>query len=232
MKPYYEHAGVTIYHGDCLEVLGTLAPQSADLVLTDPPYGIDYQSARRTDSQARLPKIRNDKQPFIWWLPGAKRITKDSGSLVCFCRWDVQEAFRLAIEWAGYDLKSQLVWDRQSHGMGDLAAAFAPQHDVAWFAVGDEFEFPGKRPKSIIRAMRLSGANLLHPNEKPCGLMGQLIEATTSNGGCVVDAFMGSGATLLAAKQLGRQAIGIELEERYCEIAARRLSQEVMDLAA
>jgi len=199
---------------------------SVDAVITDPPYGIDYQSARRSDKSKWKPKIANDKHPFIWWLHDAYRLTKEGGILLCFCRWDVQEAFKLAIEWAGFTLKSQVIWDRGNHGMGDLKASFAPQHDVIWFAVKGVFRFPDKRPRSIIKSMRLSGEQLLHPNEKPIDLMEQLIRATTKKGDTVLDPFLGSGTTAIAALNTGRLFVGIEKEEKYCNIARQRIEDQ------
>lgn len=212
-----------ILQGDCLEKLKTLEPNSVDALVTDPPYGIDYQSAWRTDKNKRLKKISNDKQPFIWWLHDAFKVVKDGGALVCFCRWDVQEAFRLAIEWAGFDVKSQVIWDREHHGMGDLASAFGPQHDVIWFATKGKFKFPSKRPKSIVRSQRISGDKLVHPNEKPVDLMAQLIRAVTPPGGTVLDPFAGSGATGVAAVSEGFKFIGIEQNPEYTQIAEKRI---------
>lgn len=229
--PYYqdEESGITLYCGDCLDVLRSIETGSAAAFITDPPYGIDYQSARRTDKSAWKDKIANDGKPFIWWLHDAGRIVRDGGSLTCFCRWDVQETFRVAIDAAGFDVRSQVIWDRLSHGMGDLNASFAPQHDVIWFATkGRGFAFTGKRPKSVIQSMRLSGDALSHPNEKPVDLMAQLISAVCQPGDLVIDCFIGSGTTIVAAKQLGCRAIGIEVNEAYLAIAAQRLRQGVL----
>lgn len=214
----------TLHEGDCLEVMRGMPAESVDAIITDPPYGIDYQSAWRSDKSKWKPKIANDKQPFIWWLHDAYRLVKEGGILLCFCRWDVQEAFKLAIEWAGFTLKSQVIWDRGNHGMGDLKASFAPQHDVVWFAVKGAFRFPDKRPSTIIKSMRLSGEQLLHPNEKPVDLMEQLIRATTKVGDAVLDPFSGSGSTLAAADGLNRNAIGIELDPKYCNIIRERMN--------
>jgi site-specific DNA-methyltransferase (adenine-specific) len=135
-----------------------------DAVITDPPYGIDFQSNMR---DKRLPKIANDKRPFIWFLHDAYRVTKDGGCCICFCRWDTEDVFRMAMEAAGFRIKSQLVWDRVNHGMGDLRGAFAPRHDVMWFGTKGKFAFHDGRPASVIPARRVSGTHLVHPNEKP-----------------------------------------------------------------
>jgi DNA modification methylase len=215
----------SVIHGDCLDVLRTLPDNSIDSVVTDPPYGIDYQSCRRIDPTKRHPKIANDKRPFIWWLYDAYRVTKEGGALVCFCRWDVAEIFKIAIEVAGFTVKSQVVWDREVHGMGDLKSSFAPCHDIIWFATKGKFVFPSKRPKSVIRITRVSPESLVHPNEKPVELMIELVKSVTPPGGIVLDPFAGSGSTLVAAQREGFSFIGIECDPKYVEIARRRLAE-------
>jgi len=212
--------GFTLLHGDCLRLMLDLEPGSVDACITDPPYGIDYQSSRTTDKRA---KIANDTKPYIWWLPHAYRAMKADSCLVCFTRWDVQEIFRAAIECAGFTVKSQVIWDRCIHGMGDLKGSFAPQHDVVWFATKGNFKLPGKRPKSVLRCQRLQGEELTHPNEKPIGIMGELILATTKTGGVVLDPFMGSGVSGAACAKLGREYIGVELDDVHFDTARRRI---------
>jgi DNA modification methylase len=192
-------------------------------VITDPPYGVNYQSAWRTDRSAWKPKITNDSQPFIWWIGEAFRLVKDGGCLLCFCHWKTAEAFRLAIGWAGFSIVSQVIWDRMSHGMGDLKGSFAPQHDLIWFASKGRFEFPGKRPKSVIACNRIGGDKLEHPTEKPLELTKQLVEAVTRPNEVVLDPMCGSGSTLIAAEGLGRKWIGFDCSQEYCDLAEQRL---------
>lgn len=213
-----------LYHGDCLEILPSLPYESIDLILTDPPYGIDYQSARRIDKAKWKPKIANDTKPFTAWTNDAFRIMKDTGALLCFCRWDVQEVFKEAIEKSGFHIKSQIVWDREIHGMGDLKTQFAPQHDVIWFATKGKFTFPGIRPPSVLRFKRIDAEKLIHPNEKPTDLMKYLISVTTKRGDVVADFFAGSGVVLEAAESLDRKSIGIELSEGYCDLIRHRMA--------
>jgi len=215
---------VTLYQGDCLEILPTLRGEGADLVFSDPPYGINYQSARRTDSE-RKPKIINDEQPFIEWLPQAYRITKLGGSILCFCHWKVQEVFKKAITLAGYDIKSQVIWDRRWHGLGDLRSEFAPQHDIIWFGAKGNFVFSAKRPKSVVSVQRLAADALIHPNEKPVELLQHLIEYTTKLDDIVLDCLMGSGTTGVACIKTGRKFIGIEIDKGYFEIAKSRIEE-------
>lgn len=212
-----------IHQGDCLIEMKKLEVETFDAIVTDPPYGIDYQSAWRTDKELHKPKIANDGKPFIWWLHDAYKLMKSPGALICFCRWDVQDVFKIAIETAGFEIKSQVIWDRQSHGMGDLEGAFAPQHDVIWFATKGNFKFAGERPKSILYSMRLSGLDLSHPNEKPVNLMRQLIKPLFEKGH-VLDPFCGSGSTGVACRDLGLEFTGIEIDPIYVELANRKIT--------
>lgn len=208
--------------GDCLEVLKTISDNSVDSIVTDPPYGMNYQSAWRSDPTKRFTKIANDKKPFVWFLFDAFRVLKDGGSIICFSDWKNQEAWRQAIEWAGFTVKSQVIWNREHHGMGDLTGAFAPMHDIVWFAVKGKYKHPSSRPKSVISSKRIGGENLVHPNEKPVDLMVSLIKSVTPPNGIVLDPFMGSGSTGVAAVKEGFGFIGIERDEKYFEICKAR----------
>lgn len=213
---------------DCLDGLRQIEAASIDCIITDPPYGISYQSAWRTDKSDRFDVIENDGQPFIWFLYDAFRVLKVGGSILCFCRWDTQEAFINAMKWAGFAIKSQIIWDRGNHGLGDLKAQFAPMHDVAIFAVKGAFTFRNGRPKSVIRSMRVSPDKLLHPTEKPIDLMRQLVETLTAADELVLDPFMGSGSTAVACYQTGRRFIGFEINEDFVKVGNDRLLQKVL----
>jgi len=212
MKPYYQDDTVTIYHGDCREVLPTLEP--VDLVLTDPPYGIDYQSSRRIEWQ-RKAKLHGDDD-FPLWLFDV--LTPDIAMFV-WCRWDVLLELPKP--------KSFIVWDKGNHSMGDLNHEFGRQWEGCAFYPGANHRFLF-RPVDVIRCKRVAPEQLVHPTEKPVGAIIPLIRSHPSKS--ILDPFMGSGTTLRAAKDLGRKAIGIEIEEKYCEIAAKRMSQSVMEL--
>lgn len=211
----------TVIAGDTLDVLRHFEDGQFDAVVTDPPYGIKYRPNR-------FESIANDDAPYVWWLADAHRVLRDGGALLCFCRWDVQEAFRVAIGWAGFTVRSQVIWDRDTHGTGDVRGAFAPRHDVVWFATKGRFAFPNGRPASIVKAMRVSGDELCHPNQKPVSLMRQLVRAVTRRGDVILDPFAGSGSTLVAAAHEGRFAVGIELDQHYVEVAVERCRAQEM----
>jgi site-specific DNA-methyltransferase (adenine-specific) len=222
VRPYYDAGGVTIYHGDSSVVMGLMSVGSVDLILTDPPYGIAFQSAWRIERQ-RLATIAGDSGIDTRWLAFAKELVKPGGAVYVFTRWDVLGAWHAALE-----AKSCIVWDRMVHGLGDLQGAYAPQHDQCLFLPIGKHRFRRGRPKDVIRCQRVDPEKLLHPAEKPEPLLAELIQNSSDPEHLILDPFMGSGTTLVAAKNLGRRAIGIEIEERYCEIAAKRLAQEVL----
>lgn len=216
-----------IFHGDCLEVLPTLPDGFADAIVTDPPYGIDYQATRRKDRRRWLPKIANDRRPFIWFLREAFRVLKDQGAMLCFVRFDVEPDFRRAMALAGFSPKAQLIWDKVAHGVGDCHGDFAPRHENIIFAAKGRFTFPGGRPTTVLRHPRVNPRDLVHPNEKPVALLEQLIGAVTKPGEIVLDPFLGAGATACAAQRIGRRFVGVELDGKYVDIATARVALAV-----
>lgn len=212
-EPYYADDLVTLYHGDCLELTEWLA---ADVLVTDPPYGMSYDSGRVS---GRSRPIANDATPEV-----RDRVLGLWGSRpwAAFGTWRVPRP-----EATG----QVLVWDKTDGvgpGMGDLTSAFGTSHEDIY--LGGRWGKQKVRRGSVIRTSRgmssLVGA-IGHPTPKPVDLMQTLILAAPP--GVIADPFAGSGSTLVAAKALGRRAIGVELEERYCEIAARRLAQDALD---
>jgi site-specific DNA-methyltransferase (adenine-specific) len=213
-----------LIHGDSLTVLRQMEPESVDAIITDPPYGINYVSPTGA-------RIQNDTAPFIWFLYDAFRVLKPGssgrGTLVCFTRWDVQQVFIDAIRLAGFIVKSEVIWDKIQHGMGDLKSQFAPSHENIIFAVKGKFSFPGHRPKDLITHRKLPGSQMIHPTEKPVPLLADLITAVTKPGDLILDPFAGSGSTLVAAKKTGRRFTGIELDDVHYAKAQRRIEETV-----
>lgn len=206
-----------VVRGDTMIKLRSVKDESAQLILADPPYGIGY-----TSQLGR--KILNDEHPFIWWMHDAYRICKPGGGILCFTRWDVQEPFRMAIESAGFKIRSQVVWDKGGNGMGDCKTQFSPRHELAWWAIKGRFAFPAARPLSLLSVPKPPSNNRTHPTEKPVELMRQLIEATTRQGDLVVDPFTGTGASGVACVLTGRRFLGTELDGKYARIARQRIA--------
>lgn len=215
MKVYYEDAYVSIYHGDCLAMGGWI---SADVMVTDPPYGMSYEFVEdRPWKEKRWGGVSIAGDADTSARDSALQMWGDKPALV-FGRWSSPHPVgtRMALTWDKGD------WP----GMGALNLPWGPSTEEI-YVLGDGFI--GKRRGSVIRTNRLVG-DMLHPNEKPVGLLARLIAHCPY--GVIADPFMGSGTTLVAAKQLGRRAIGVEIDERYCEIAAKRLLQQPLFGAA
>jgi site-specific DNA-methyltransferase (adenine-specific) len=202
MTPYYQEDGITIYHGDARELMSVV---SADVIVTDPPYGMNYVSGWSDRA------VRGDETIAV---RDAVLATWRGRPAIVFGRWSTPRPD---------GVRAVLVWDKgEWPGMGDLSFPWGPSHEEIYI-IGEGFK--GTRMGTVLRRDRIGG-NGDHPTEKPVSVMSKLIERCPA--GTILDPFMGSGTTLRAAKDLGRQAIGIEIEERYAEIAAKRLSQGVL----
>jgi DNA modification methylase len=221
MQPYYYDgkAGITIYHGDCRDVLHTLSRNGLGVV-TDPPYGVAHATNRKVRGVGASwlkTQIANDndttiRDEILAWAEGLPAIA--------FGSWKQPKP---------KNTRAVLIWDKgPASGMGDLSLPWKPSWEEIYI-IGNGFR--GTRDEGVLRGYTVvtwESSGRCHPNEKPISLMRALVNKVVAN--TIIDPFMGSGPTLRAAKDLGRRAIGIEIEERYCEIAARRLQQEVMDL--
>lgn len=227
MRPYYEHAGITIYHGDCREVFPTLP--SVDLVVTDPPYVFGIASTADEGKAGGWGDLMNSAQFYAVLLREFRRLLANrSGAAWVFNSWRSFPVLARAAYEAQWGIESLMVWDKCWIGPGGPRGLRPSYELIALFAT-DGFSIGNRGIPDIARAKwDPSKRHWGHSAEKPAALCEMLIRE--SGGEVVLDPFMGSGTTLRAAKDLGGRAIGIEIEERYCEIAAQRLSQEVMQL--
>jgi site-specific DNA-methyltransferase (adenine-specific) len=176
-------------------------------------------------SGPRHRKIEGDITVDTRFIPLCYDKLKEGGGIVVFCNWETSHIWRGALENCGFKVKSQVIWNRLHHGMGDLKGAFAPMHDIIWYASKGRRIFVNGRPKSVKEYKRASpGQDFGHPTVKPLGLIEELIKDTESaDRGIILDPFMGSGTTGVACKNLGRDFIGIELDETYFRIAQERI---------
>lgn len=224
MKPYFEENGITIYHGDCREILPSLP--KVDLVLTDPPYGFNYNPARRRTVINVQKGLR--LQDREWTQIHGESQSFDPAPWITFDQ---------VILWGANHYADQLppsgawlVWDKRD----GVASDNQSDCELAWCSFGGRVRMYRQLWRGIARAgqenIAVSGEKL-HPHQKPIALM-KWCMSLVPDAQTILDPFTGSGTTLRAAKDLGRRAIGIEIEERYCEIAANRLRQGVLTFEA
>lgn len=215
MTPYYDDGQCAIYHGDCREI--DAWDIAGGFMITDPPYGMAHRSGKQGafgDCSIVGDESTNLRDEVLAaWAPRPALV---------FGRWSVMKPI---------GTKTTLTWDKGDLiGMGDLALPWGPSTEEI-YVLGSGFV--GKRGRSVLRYQAIgpyqqARGERLHPTQKPLGLLRDLV------GKCaplapIVDPFMGSGTTLRAAKDLGRKSVGIEIDESYCEIAANRLAQGVLD---
>ena len=225
--PYYEKDGITIYHGDCRGILPALPDSSIDLVLTDPPYGVAYVTSWRARGDALRKPIANDESldAFAEAWPHCLRQLRDDRHWYVFAS---PRKIHDVLPITG-NPKHTIAWDKGDRGtVGDLECGFGEAWEAIFYGMKGRRKLNGKRPRTVMRHDWSSTMDPQHPTVKPVGLLRKLIGMSTANGETVMDPFMGSGTTLLAARLESRRAIGVEVDERYCEIAAKRLSQGVL----
>jgi site-specific DNA-methyltransferase (adenine-specific) len=224
----FDQGGVVLYHADCLDVLPQLERESAHLLLTDPPYGQEYQSNKR---QQPLAMIQGDdgSLDLSELLTAACRVLRRGRHAYVFGPFPAE----------GTPLTAAvpLIWDKKVNGTGNLSLPWSKSHENITFCV---YEPSGAnrakgygnlaarmRRGSVVQCPRPQGAATgRHPNEKPVLLLRQLIESSSVMGETVLDPFAGSGSTLVAAMREGRRAVGIEVDGAYCATAVRRLAAE------
>lgn len=217
MKP----TNIDLRCGDCLELMKDIPDGSVDMILTDPPYGMDYQSHRRKEVYARM---EGDKS--LEWLSKyfseCFRMLKDNTAIYCFCSWHNIDNFKEAFE-KYFKIKNVIVWVKNNHGSGDLRAGYAPRHEFILYGNKGRRCFSGKRMDDVFFFNKTRNQN--HPTEKPVDLLETLINNSSDENAIVFDGFMGSGSTGVACINTGRNFIGIELDESYFNIAKNRIEK-------
>lgn len=231
VAPFYADPFATLYLGDALDVLPTLPRGSVDLIATDPPYGVAWQSNRRRET---FPLLAGDHSTDVARavLAEALPVLRNRRHLYVF-------GLETIVDGLPIGASSELVWDRMTKGSGDLTSPWGPSHDRLTFAT---YVNDGKRARetsggrlsarlrrgSIIAARRPHGGGSDHPTRKPVALMRQLVESSTTLGETVLDPFAGTGATGVAAVLAGRQAVLVEVDEGFAGHAARRLAEAAL----
>lgn len=198
---------------DWKEAVKQLPSSCVDLVVTDPPYGMSYQSNMR---QEKHKKIEGDDS-LEWvgsWVKELKRLCKPEAHLYIFCSWHKVEVFKKELG-ALFDIKNILIWDKKGFGMGDLQGDYAPSYEMCIFISNGSKKLNGGRDSNILRTARTQNEN--HPTEKPVNLIQYFIEKSSQKGDIVLDTFAGSFSTARAAKQSGRNFLCFEIDADYVE---------------
>ena len=217
-----------IINADCLEFMATLPDGCIDLILTDPPYLINYKTSYRQNKKHKFcSSIANDNNPELtaMYIRECYRILKNNTAMYMFCSPDKIDYFKQEIE-KYFKLKNIIIWVKNNHTAGDLEAQFGKKYEMILYANKGQAKINGKRHTDIWRYNRVAGNEQPHQNQKPVALLSRAIESHSNIGDIVFDGFIGSGSTLVAAERLGRYWIGVELSAKYCNIARERIHRE------
>lgn len=226
-QPFYARDRMTIWNGDCLDVLPTLP--MVDAVITDPPYMIGISSVGDPDAKCGTwADAMNAATWFAEWYSLCWGRIRDTGYMATFCNWRTMPTVMRALAMKFIPATSCVVWHKQWLGTA-YKNAFRPTYELIVVSAKPNAEIADRCQSDVIeQTWRAGQCGTWHPAEKPQPLVERLIGHLTPEGGRVLDPFMGSGTTLIAAKSLGREAIGIEIEQRHCESAVARLRQGVL----
>lgn len=246
IEPYYSEGGIAIYHGDCREILPQLEPHIFDIVLTDPPYssGGMTRSDRNMPTNAKYvltgtlldrPDFSGDNRDqrsfLLWcdlWMRDCLRVIKRTGTMACFIDWRQLPTLTDAVQVSGWVYRGITVWDKTEAARPQKGWFRAQAEFLVLASAGPlEIDRDGISSPGVFR-YGVKSADKEHITGKPEALLRDILR-TSPKFKFALDPFCGSGTTLRAAKDLGIRAVGIEIEESYCEIAARKMAQSVFD---
>lgn len=243
MKPYYEHGGITIYHGDCFDVLHDLGGVGA--VVTDPPYSsggafrgdrmaqtsVKYVQSQTVEYRPEFAGDNRDQRSFLaWcslWMNAARLACVPGAPIASFIDWRQLPTLTDALQAGGWTWRGVAVWSKK-FGRPNPAGFSSACEFVAWGSNGPPLE-RNDYPAGVFECATTKARR--HIAQKPENVMNWVVRIAPPELP-LLDPFMGIGTTLRAAKDAGLPSIGIECDERYCEIAAERLSQEVLPLSS
>lgn len=227
-RPYYQDDSVTLYHGDCRDVMPSLPPGSVDLLCTDPPYAAAAATVTTGFAKAKWGGNWGDMSLVALLAESALDSTSLAPSHQSF--WFADHLSFAAVMpsfFRRYSMVQTVVWDKDMLGIG---AGFRKQTELIIYGRKGDAPSPANKSLRDIVRIRPNYASKEHPAAKPEALMHHLMSETEWR--VALDPYAGSGTTLIVAKQLGRKVIGIEVEERYCEVIAKRLSADVLDFGS
>ena len=216
-----------LINGDCIKEMQKLIDDGVkvDLIVTDPPYLMNYSTNRRKNKEHDFckPILNDDNFELIKdIMPLLFELLNDGGAVYMFCNANHIDYFKQQVE-QHFKLKNLLIWVKNSWSAGDLKGAYAKQTEFILYAVKGRHILNGRRDSDVLYYNRVVGNEQLHQNQKPLDLCKFLINKSSQPNDVVLDCFMGSGTTGVACQELNRNFIGIELDAEYYEMAKQRI---------
>ena len=218
-----------IKNGDSLEILKTLPDNSIDIVLTDPPYGIDYKSNRSEYKNSITSRglLNDSKEDAFYLLDETCKILLDKTSqdshLYFFCSWSVFSSFESIIS-KYFTIKTPIVWDKGNKGSGDLENDWGNQTELIIYCTKGKKNI-NYRKGNVISVPKVHSSKLIHPTQKPTELIKEILEVSALKNDFVVDPFMGSGSTIKACDEYGVKSLGIELDKEMFLLANKFINE-------
>ena len=220
-----------LYRGDCLEMIDQLPDRSVDLMLTDPPYNISRENRFWSMNRQSMDfgVWDHDFDQTSWIQPMTEKIAKN-GAMIIFNRWKNLGLIADELERCGMDVKDCIRWEKTNPMPRNRDRRYVADFEFAVWAVkrGGRWTFNRQDPKyqrPEFIATAPNGKHRFHPTQKPVSLLEELIKIHTNPEDLVFDPFMGSGSTGVAALELGRQFVGIEIDEKYYRVAQERIEK-------
>ena len=216
-----------IFNEDCLEGMKRIPDKSIDMILTDPPYLINYRSNYRKQKYNYIENDKDNLNLIKKVIAECFRVLKDDTAMYMFCSWHKVDFFKREFE-EKFKLKNIIIWNKNNTSMGDLKGSYAPKHEFILYGHKGRRLLEGFRYPDVIEANRTN--NKLHPTEKPVELLEKFIVTSSKENDLILDPFMGSSSTAVACINTGRFFIGFEMDKNYFDIATERIEGHSMIL--
>src|SRR3990167_2251014 len=232
-QPYYQDldCDIKIYCGDCLEILPQFPDKSFDLVLTDPPYGVNYEGGHFHSGDVKIvrkrEKLVNDQENIYSYLfKEIYRLLGDgSGGAYVFYADSFSEYVFPPLPFEKYQM---LIWGKSNARYAAMMARYKHNFEPFIWLQKPPSKWRGKSTETSLWWMKANATNFFHPTQKPLDVIKRMIINSSDENNIILDPFLGSGTTAVAAKQLNRRFIGIEISKKYCDIAIRRLQNTIV----
>ena len=217
-----EHFINKITLGDSRELIKQLPDESISLIVQDPPYGVNYQSGMRAEA---FDVLQGDAEADFSILPELYRVLKNHSAIYTYTSWHVYEMWKSELA-KYFTVKNMCIWAKGGGGMGDLEGAFAVDFEICIYAVKGRHILNSPRSGAVWKLRKDAGADYVHPTQKPMSAMEMPILKSSKAGDIVLDPYMGSGTTAMAALNCGRRFIGFEIDPKHHAEAVKRVNNK------